>query len=96
MGYKTKCKDCGKHKAISPRGICLDCATIRLKKSMQEMKDHKGPTFNKWRRNLLRKLESLEPITEGKQCPKCMQLNELKAKKCKVCKFAFIDYSKAL
>lgn len=53
------CEDCGKHKPgkISAHGLCPDCAWKRMTESWKQLKEKKGPIYEKWKAGLKRSLE---------------------------------------
>ena len=66
---------------------------VRVKKASQELKDHKGPAWNKWKRGYRKFLAKQEIEEAVKICPKCYAEQKKTAKRCNICKFVFKDYS---
>ncbi|GAH30304.1 unnamed protein product [marine sediment metagenome] len=52
MGYKTICKECKKHKRIVGKGVCEDCMAKNLQQNIKQMREKKGPMYEKWKKNL--------------------------------------------
>jgi hypothetical protein len=54
-GYKW-CKGCGKHTnevgPLSHTRLCVPCGKARLAAAIVEQKQHRGPTFQHWRRQI--------------------------------------------
>jgi len=47
----TICSDCGKEKAgeLSVHGLCPECAWNRQKEAQRQIKEKKGPIYEKWK-----------------------------------------------
>lgn len=57
MKKKTplKCKDCGMEvprKRLSKAGLCIRCAMIRVVDAQTQMRERKGPIYEKWKARL--------------------------------------------
>jgi rRNA maturation endonuclease Nob1 len=52
MNKKTKCKGCGKtfeKRLLSRKGYCRICAYNRWQESVKQMREKKGPMYEKWK-----------------------------------------------
>jgi len=67
----------------------------RVKRTQQELKEHKGPGWDKWKRGYRKFLDKQVRKEEVKVCPKCYSEQKKKAKRCNICKFIFKDYKPA-
>ena len=54
---RQECRNCHKKSfRISENGLCVQCATEKVKLANLEMKHKEGPTYEKWREKMLRSL----------------------------------------
>ncbi|MBA7652464.1 hypothetical protein ES703_60298 [subsurface metagenome] len=57
MDYKTICKKCDKHKPVYKSGLCKECdGKVMLEKQLQ-MKEKRGPVWQKWKEGMRRYLD---------------------------------------
>ena len=55
--FRRKCVCCGKKSfKISQNGLCVKCATEKVKLANLEMKHKEGPTYNKWKTKMMKSL----------------------------------------
>lgn len=53
--YRYKCSKCGSEVNTSnyrswKRGLCIDCALGNVRDNAQQLHEHKGPAYERWRK----------------------------------------------
>jgi hypothetical protein len=63
------CVDCGRHEdvagRISRRGLCINCALIRVAVNAEDIAEHNGVSYAKWQRGMQRFNATLLPARGG-------------------------------
>lgn len=55
---RQECKNCHKKSFyISENNLCVKCSTEKVKLANLEMKHKEGPTYDKWRRKMIKSLK---------------------------------------
>ncbi len=53
------CRQCGKYKYISARGLCKKCGQANSQIVVDQMIQRKGPVFEKWQAGMLRNADKI-------------------------------------
>lgn len=54
---RKSCKQCGKTDVyISRNGLCNDCSSANILKSIEELQNKSGKNYEKWKKNLSKAL----------------------------------------
>ena len=61
--YQDRCRRCDRPVSVCGRltwvGQCMNCAEGRMVQNLQELRDHEGQAFERWRSALVRSLQAL-------------------------------------